>query len=157
MDLEILEQMWFTCWVKFKFSSIKIPKNFIQFERKIICPVSIKIEPRSATDLHEYNIYLVFETFIWILFEFNQLLMNRKFWFIIKWIDEDSAFLNGSETVLSSAKSKNLKISEEFGRSLINNRNNNGPSTLPWGTPWDTGRIRELVPLIEAYWLRLDK
>ena len=44
--------------------------------------------------------------------------MYSKFWLVIKWIDDDSAFLNGNETVLSSAKSKNVKISDELNRSL---------------------------------------
>ena len=65
--------------------------------------------------------------------------------------------MNCNETLLSSTKCKNLKISDELGRSLINNKNNNGPSTLPWGTPWDTGSFLELVPLIETYCLRFDK
>ena len=80
----------------------------------MICPVSIELELRSATDLHEYNICLVFEILIWILLELNPLIMYRKFWFIIKWIDDDSAYLNDNETVLSWAKSNNLKISDEL-------------------------------------------
>ena len=50
----------------------------------MICPASIEIEPRSVTDLQEYNTYLVFEILIWILLEFNQSLMYRKFWSIIQ-------------------------------------------------------------------------
>ena len=36
--------------------------------------------------------------------------------------------------VVSSAKSKDKKLFE-LGRSFMNNKNNNGPRTLPWGTP----------------------
>ena len=42
---------------------------------------------------------------------------------VINIIDDDSAFLNGNETVCR--QQKKLKISDELGRSLINNRNNN--------------------------------
>ena len=84
IELDILEQVWFICWVKFKCSSIKIPKKCIQVECKMICPISIEIDSRSATEQHEYNIYLVFEILIWILVQLNQLLMYCKFWLIIK-------------------------------------------------------------------------
>ena len=47
------------------------------------------------------------------------------------------AFSSANEVdgVLSSPDSINLNKEDEFGRSLINNRNNNGPRTDPSGTP----------------------
>ena len=43
---------------------------------------------------------------------------------------------NEVDRVLSSANvHRNLNKEDEFGRSLINNRNNSGPRTDPCGTP----------------------
>ena len=42
---------------------------------------------------------------------------------------------NEVDGVLSSANSINLNKEDEYGRSSINNRNNNGPKTDPSGTP----------------------
>ena len=41
---------------------------------------------------------------------------------------------NEVDRVLSSANSININKDDELGRSFINNRNNNGPRTDPYGT-----------------------
>ena len=71
------------------------------------------------------------------------------------------AFSSASEVerVLSSANSINLKKDDEFGRSFINIRNNNGPRTDPCGTPWLTEEEEEVIPSLTVIWflsLRYD-
>jgi hypothetical protein len=39
-----------------------------------------------------------------------------------------------ARTAISSAKVAHV-VSDEVGRSAVNSRYNNGPRTLPWGTP----------------------
>ena len=46
--------------------------------------------------------------------------------------------------VVSSAKSLVLPSGQQFGKSLINNIKNSGPSTEPWGTPHVIGRVCDL-------------
>ena len=51
--------------------------------------------------------------------------------------------------------------SNTWGRSLINNKNNSGPNTVPWGTPDTTGSpevalpVWERIPSTTTLWVRL--
>ena len=57
---------------------------------------------------------------------------------MIKLVNVNSrAFSSANEVdrVLSSANTINMNKDDEFGRSFINIRNNNGPITDPCGTP----------------------
>ena len=47
--------------------------------------------------------------------------------------------------IQSSAKSRVLDWMQS-GRSLINSRNNNGPRTVPWGTPLMTDMLSDVAP-----------
>ena len=40
-----------------------------------------------------------------------------------------------TERLTSSQNNKVVNILEKYDKSLMNNRNNRGPRTLPWGTP----------------------
>jgi hypothetical protein len=58
----------------------------------------------------------------------------------------------------SSANIWKSKRSEQYSKSLIYKRNNNGPKTEPWGTPQETYTSSELIiPLIETYYFLFDK
>ena len=46
--------------------------------------------------------------------------------------------------IRSSAKSRVLDWTQS-GRSLINSRNNNGPRTVPWGTPLMTDMLSDVA------------
>ena len=50
--------------------------------------------------------------------------------------------------VVSSANSLVLPSGQQFGKSLINNIKNSGPSTEPWGTPHVIGRVCDLLLFI---------
>ena len=65
------------------------------------------------------------------------------------------AFSSGNEVdrVLSSSNSINLNKDDEFGRSFINIRNNNGPRTDPCGTPWLIEEEEEVIPSIKVIWI----
>mgnify|MGYP003315167793 CR=1 FL=1 len=52
---------------------------------------------------------------------------------------------------MSSANNR-VKKSVEEGRSLINIRKSNGPSTLPWGTPQVISRKGEFLPSMLTNW-----
>ena len=58
-------------------------------------------------------------------------------------------------TDVSSAKWLTIDDFMENLKSLIYRRNNKGPRVEPWGTPHDIGRLGELNPFMETYWLRL--
>ena len=66
---------------------------------------------------------------------------------------------NEVDKVLSSANSIDSHKDGEFGRSFINNKNNNGSRTYPCGTPLLIEEEEEVTPLITVIWflsLRYD-
>ena len=59
---------------------------------------------------------------------------------------------NEVDRVLLSANSINLNKEDEFGRSFINIKNNNGKRTDPCGTPWLGEEEEEVIPSITVIW-----
>ena len=57
-----------------------------------------------------------------------------------------------TDSVLSSAYNMYLKADEQYGRSLINIRNNRGPRTKPCETPWCTSSTLDETPLTTVHW-----
>ena len=59
--------------------------------------------------------------------------------------------------VVSSANKIYKNVFETFGKSLTYKINNKGPSIYPWGTPYDTVSISELVSFLFTYCFLLVK
>ena len=88
----------------------------------------------------------------WVFFKFkdNLLMFNQSIIFFISFFICSitlSGHLPERNRFESSAKRRRNKTSETLDRSLIYNRNNNGPRMDPWGTPHVTFLRLELVSL----------
>ena len=112
-----------------------ITKNLILLVLSIVAdPILILVKSNSF--LYEQIIYFVLSALIQIRFAVSQLLTLLSSWLRVNVNSRAFSSANEVDRVLSSANSINLNKEDEFGRSFINNRNNNGPGTDPRGTPW---------------------
>ena len=58
---------------------------------------------------------------------------------------------------VSSAYILGLQFDKQFGRSLIYNKNNNGPRMVPWGTPHVNVQLLDSDPFTEHFCVRFSK
>ena len=96
----------------------------------------ILILAKCNSFLYEKIIYFVVSALIQIRFDGSQLLTLLRSRLRVN-VNNSRAFSSENEVdrVLSPANSINLNKDDEFGRSFVNNRNNNGPRTDPCATP----------------------
>ena len=80
-------------------------------------------------------LYFVSSALIQIRFDVSQLLTLLSSWLGVNINSREFSSTKEVDRILSSVNSINLTVEDEFGRSFINNRNNNGPTTDPCGTP----------------------
>ena len=120
-------------------------------------PILILIKCNSF--LHEKIIYFVLTAVTQIRFDVSQLLTLLSSWLRVNVNSRAFLSANDVDRVLSSANSINLNKDDEFGRSFINNKNNNGLRTDSFGTPWLIEEEEEVIPSITVIWyhsLRYD-
>ena len=89
------------------------------------------------------------------LFALSQLWTFSKSWFRCNWIL--SALSPAYVRWVSSAYILGSQFERQFGRSLMYNRNSNGPKIVPWGTPQLNKQLWESDPLMEHIWVRFSK
>ena len=112
-----------------------IPKNLILLVSSIVAdPILILVKCNSF--MYEKIIYFVLLALIQIRFDVSQLLTLLSSWLRVTINSRVFSSANEVDRVLSSENSINLNKDDDFGRSFINIRNNNGPRTDPSGTPW---------------------
>ena len=108
--------------------------------RREWCVSSIVADPilmlvKCNSFFYEKNIYFVLSALIPIRFDVSQLLTLLSSLLRVNANPRPFSSANEVDRVQSSANSINLNKHDEFGRSFINIRNNNGPRTDPCGTP----------------------
>ena len=85
--------------------------------------------------LYEKIIYFVLSALTQMRFDVSQLLTLLSSWLRVNVNARAFSSANEVDSVLSFANSINLYKDDGFGRSFINNKNNNGPRTDLCGTP----------------------
>ena len=128
-----------------------IHKNLILLVSSIVAdPILILVKCNSF--LYKKIIYFVLSALIQKRFDVSQLLTLLSSLLRVNVNSRAFSSANQVDSVLSSANSINLNKEDEFGRSFINNRNNNGPRTNPCGTPWLTEEEEEVIPSATVIW-----
>ena len=128
-----------------------IPKNLILLVSSIVAdPILILVKCNHF--LYEKIIYFVLSALIQIRFDVSQLLTLLSSWLRVNINSRAFSSANEVDRVLSYANSINLNKDDEFGRSFINIRNNNGPRTDTCGTPWLIEEEEEVIPSITVIW-----
>ena len=102
--------------------------------------------------VREDHIYFVLSALIQIRFDVSQLLTLLSSLLRVNVNSRAFSSVYEVDRVLSSANSINLNKDDEFGRSFINIRNNNGPRTDPCITPWLIEEEEEVKPSIAVIW-----
>ena len=158
-DFDIFQAITSTWCLNVRCLSKIIPKNLILLISSIVAdPILILVKCNSY--LYEKIIYFVLSALIQIRFSVSQLLTLLSSWLRVNVNSREFSSANGLDRVLSSVNSINLNKDDEFGRSFINIRNNNGPITDLCGTPWHIEEEKEeVIPSITVIWflsLRYD-
>ena len=89
-----------------------------------------------------------------LAFKVNLFELNQEFsWSNILFASEISSSMLSpwKNTLVSSANILIFPDGQQLGKSLINNKKNNGPSTEPWGTPQSMLHVFDLLVSITVY------
>ena len=130
-DLNIFRAITSTWFLNVRCLSKIIPNNLILSVSSIVAaPILILVKCNSF--LYEKIVYLVLSALIqYIRFDVRKLLTLLSS--LLRVNVNSRAFFSANEVdrVLSSANCINLNKDDEFGRSFLNNKNNNIPRTDP--------------------------
>ena len=147
MVLNFLEEIDLVWYENVEFWSRLIPKNLIDWTFSIL-EFPTRISYNIIMEVQYENImYLVLETFKFILLKINRLLTplgSMLMWVVNKSVMSLKSFGMQVERVLSSAKTINLRKLDDWVKSLINNQKSNGPRLKTWGTPIENRGLIEV-------------
>ena len=151
-DKDIFRAITSTWFLNVRCLSKIIPNSLILLVSFIVAdPILMLVKCNSF--LYEKIIYFVLSALIQMRFDVSQLLTLLSSWLRVNVNSRAFSSANKVDRVLSSANSINLNKDDEFGRSFINIRNNNGPRTDHCRTPWLIEKEEEVIPSITVeFW-----